>query len=76
MLVIAALIIVPIVTALGLLVLRNDTVRTVLVIASTVLLVALALVLTAWYLASPQGFVVPHAEIINYFTLGVGLACG
>lgn len=73
--IIAALIGIPLVTALLLLVLRNDTVRTVLVITSVVLMSALAVLLTLGYLASPEGFVVPFADNLHYVTLGTSLAC-
>lgn len=75
MVVIAALIVVPIIAALLLLVLRNDFVRAVLVIATAALLMVLALVLTAQHLFLPSGFVVVGADVVEYLTLGVSLAC-
>jgi len=72
---ISALIGIPVIAALLLLVIRNDTVRAVLVIAVVVLLAILAIALTALYLLFPQGFVVPYAEAINYFGIAVELAC-
>lgn len=73
--VIAALIGVPVVIALLLLVLRNERVRATLVVGAVLLIAALALVLVAGYLAAPQGFVVPHAELFGYGALGVELVC-
>jgi len=58
-------------------VIRNETARSLLVIASVVLLAALSLILTAQYLMSPQGFVVPHqyTEGISYCALAVEIVC-
>jgi len=58
-------------------VIRNEAIRSVLVIASVVLLAVLTLVLTVQYLASPQGFVVPqaYAGFIDYFALAAELVC-
>jgi ech hydrogenase subunit A len=69
------LVIVPLITALLLLVFRSNRARAVLVIAAVVLLVALSLVLTVRYLPASSGFAVAQSGIVSYVMLGVDLLC-
>ena len=75
MIVIAALILLPVITALLLLIIRNDTIRSVLVVASVAALISLAVVFTVQYLATPSGFIVPESEIVSYSTLTISVLC-